>query len=152
MVVHCGQYFWSWKENKQSWTQCVWSNVLPFFAEEDLLQDAHLAVSLCEFLCAVGPRGDQAAAQGQRLWGGPGDPLLHGVMGEPTGHLKRLPIHHQLSLRCLPKVFNLVDIHSVICTELWMWSAEYVNYWKIYDRMTQKKSSCQRRAPFYHLI
>lgn len=86
------------------------STALPFFAEEDLLQDAHLTVSLGEFLCAVGSRGDQAASQGQGSWGRPGHPLFHGVMGEPTSHLKCLPVHHQLSFGGFPKVLNLVDV------------------------------------------
>lgn len=86
------------------------SDVLPLFAEEDLLQDAHLTVSLGQFLRAVGPVDDQAAGQRQGPRGRPGDPLLHGVVGEPTGHLKRLPVHHQLSFGGLTKVLNLVDV------------------------------------------
>lgn len=86
------------------------SNVLPLFVEEDLLQDAHFTVSLGQFLRAVGPRGDQAPGQCQRPRRCPGNPLFHGVMGETTGHLKRLPVHHQLSFCSLTKVLDLVDI------------------------------------------
>lgn len=90
------------------------SEVLPLFAEEDLLQDAHLTVSLGEFLCAVGPGDDQAAGQCQGPRGGPGDPLFHGVMGAPSGHLKRLPVHHQLSFSGLTEVLDLVDVDCEI--------------------------------------
>lgn len=43
-------------------TSYLFSFVLPFFTEKDLLQDAHLTVPLSEFLCAVGPVSDQAAS------------------------------------------------------------------------------------------
>lgn len=93
----------------------VFSNNLPLFAEKDLLQNAHLTIPLGEFLCAVGPGDDQAAGQRQRPGGCPWNPLFHGVMGEPTGHLKCLPVHHQLSFGSLTKVFDLVHVdYSVI--------------------------------------
>lgn len=82
----------------------------PLLAEEDLLQDAHLTVSLGELFRAVGPRGDQAAHQGEGSGLGPGHPLLHGIVGKPPSHLKRLPVHHQLSLSRLAEIFNLVDV------------------------------------------
>lgn len=84
--------------------------VLPLFTEEDLLQDAHLSVPLGEFLCAVGPEDDQAAGQRQGPRGGPGHPLFHRIVGKPSGHLKRLPVHHQLPFCRLPKVLDFVDV------------------------------------------
>lgn len=83
---------------------------LPLFAEEDLLQDAHLSVPLGQLLCAVSSRGHQAASQHQGPWGCPGDPLFHGVVGKPTGHLKGVPVHHQLPFSSLAEVFDLVDV------------------------------------------
>lgn len=84
--------------------------VLPLLAEEDLLQDAHLSVPLGHLLGAVGSGADQAAGQRQGPGRRPRDPLLHGVVGEPPRHLKRLPVHHQLPLGRLAKVLDLVDV------------------------------------------
>lgn len=58
-----------------------WKWVKPFFAEEDLLQDAHLSVSLGQFLRAVGPGGNKAAGQRQRPRRCPGHSFFHGIVG-----------------------------------------------------------------------
>ncbi len=87
------------------------SVVLPLFAEEDLLQNAYLSVSLDHLLSAAGTRNDQAAYEGQRSWRSPGHPLLHGVVRMTTSHFKRLPVHHQLPLSRLAKVLNFINVH-----------------------------------------
>lgn len=83
---------------------------VPLLGEEDLLQDARLAVPLCESLCAIGTSVDQGAGKGQGPRGAPGDALLHGVMGQAPRHLKRVAVHHHLALRRLAKVLDLVDV------------------------------------------
>lgn len=70
------------------------STVLPLLVEEDLLKNTHLPIPLGELFCAVGPRDDQAPGQRQRPRGRPRNPLFHRVVGETTGHLERLPVHH----------------------------------------------------------
>lgn len=101
----------SWKQRASR------SAVVPLLAEEDLLQDAHLPVPLGHLLRAVGSGGDQAAGQRQGSGRRPRDPLLHGVVGQPPRHLKRLPVHHQLPLGRFAKVLDLVDVDWWVCEE-----------------------------------
>lgn len=84
---------------------------LPLLVEEDFLENTHLSIPLGHLLTAVGPCTDQTAWQDQRSRGCPGHPLFHGVMWESPGHLKCMPVHHQLPLGRFTKIFNLIYIY-----------------------------------------